>query len=115
MKSIREWMAENGIQSENRNMQDVLGTVRSDRKELGTVGFEGLQDVMDALKLAAQKHPSQAGAMLRRLADLIAGEDEELSKSVKTASQRFIGIEKKIGAAEDRMGGVDDPIAREEP
>lgn len=112
MKSIREWLDEKGIKLEIHSVQDTMGGVRSDRKELGLQGFEGLQDVIDALKLAARNNASSVGSMLSRLSMLIRQDDEELAKRVKITGQRFLGAERSLANKEPGFGG-DDPIAKE--
>lgn len=114
MKSIREWLEERGVKLEIHSVQDTMSGVRNDRKELGPQGFEGLQDVMDALKLAARNNASSVGSMLNRLSMLVRSEDEELAKRVKVTGQRFLGVERSIGNKEPDLAN-DDPIAKEAP
>lgn len=113
MKSIREWLEEKGVKLEIHSVQDTIGGVRDDRKELGAQGFEGLQDVMDALKLAARSNSSVVGSMINRLAALIKDEDEKLYKKIKMTGQKFLGAEHGLAVKEEMP--TDDPIAREAP
>jgi hypothetical protein len=114
MKSIREWLDEKGVKLELHSVQDAMGGVRGDRKELGSQGFEGLQDVIDALKVAARSHSSSVGSMLNRLSMLVRQEDEELANRVKITGQKFLGAERSL-ANKEEAPAADDPIAREAP
>lgn len=108
MKSIREWLEEKGIKLET-SVQDAMVAVRNDRSELGAAAWEGEQDVIAALKLAAKnsKYASSLGGMLNRLAMMIAQEDEELSKRVKATGMKFLRAERSVGN--------DDAVVREVP
>lgn len=113
MKSIREWLEERGVKLEIHSVQDTIGGVRDDRKELGAQGFEGLQDVMDALKLAARSNASSVGSMLNRLSMIVRQEDEELAKRVKITGQKFLGAERSLASKEEMP--ADEQIAKEAP
>lgn len=92
MIKFSEWM-------ETHSVQQTVGGVRNDRRELGAQGFEGLQDAMDALKLAARdpKNSSMLNGLFGRLAALVSRQDPDLATRLSSSARKFVGSSKHLG------------------
>ena len=87
--------------AENHNINSLRSQVASDRSDLGVVGFEGLQDIVDALKLVARSNPTVARGLVSGLAGkltvLIRDEDPALSQRLRAGAGRFVAASSKLG------------------
>lgn len=94
MKKFSDWV-------ENHAMAAVKGQVSSDRSDLGASGFEGLQDLMDALKLVAKSNPQVAKSMMAglagKLAMLTSEVNPELAGRLRAGATKFVGASARLG------------------
>lgn len=83
---------------ENHNVNTVRGQVVSDRGELGVAGFEGLQDILDALKVVARLPGGRAAisGMAGRLTTMLPDGHEDLKGRLRTGASKFVGASSKL-------------------
>lgn len=95
MKKFSDW-------AESHAMATVKGQVSTDRADLGTSGFEGMQDIMDALKLVARSNPQVAKSMMAGLAGKLAmltnEVNPELAGRLRSGATKFVGASARLGA-----------------
>lgn len=98
MMEFSRWM-ENRVHSVNA----VRNQVATDRDDLGTAGFEGLQDIVDALKVVARTNPTNARALLSGMAGKLSAmlpndeQNQDLLKRLRSGASRFVSASAKIG------------------
>lgn len=87
-----EWM-------ETYTVQNAVGNVRNDRKDLGSDGFEGLQDAVEALKLVARdpKSSSSLNGVFGKLSALVSRQNPDLAAKLATNARKFISAAKHAG------------------
>jgi hypothetical protein len=95
---------------ETHSVQQAAAGVRGDRKDLGAQGFEGLQDAMDALKVAAKdpRNSSALSSIFGRLSALVSRQDPDLATRLGGSARKFVSTSKNAGHQPlgDAAGGV---------
>ena len=81
------------------DFQAAVGDMRSARGDLGSQGFEGMQDALKAMQLIAQ-NPRYYSAMIgifNKLSAMVSQIDPQLATSLKTSGQKFLNAERSAG------------------
>ncbi len=86
--------------AETYNLNLAKNQLVSDRKELGMLGFDGLQDIIEALKIVSKNNPTIARSLLTGLAGkltvLIGDAEPELARRLRQSGSKFVGASSKI-------------------
>lgn len=100
MKKFKEWV-------ESHNVQQATATLKTDRSDLGSQGFEGLQDMADALKIVAgmPKGSSAMSSIVSRLSALVSQRDPDLAQRLRSTAQKFVHASRQLGTTTDQPLG----------
>lgn len=100
MIEFSKWM-------ENHNVNAVRGQVVADRSNLGIAGFEGLQDIVDALKVVARLPGGRAAisGIAGRLTTMLPEGQEDLKARLRTGASKFLGASSKLGQQDQQSQG----------
>lgn len=98
MIKFSEWM-----ESQAHSVNSVRNQVATDRGDLGTAGFEGLQDIVDALKVVARTNPTNARSLVSGMAGKLSTmlpndeQNQDLLKRLRSGASRFVSASAKLG------------------
>lgn len=86
--------------AESHNLNSVKNQLVFDRKELGMLGFDGLQDIIEALKIVSKNNPTIARSLISGLAGkltvLIGEAEPELARRLRQSGSKFAMASSKI-------------------
>lgn len=94
MIEFSKWM-ENQLHSVNT----VRNQVSADRGDLGTAGFEGLQDIVDAIKVVARTPGGRAAisGIAGKLTTMLPDDQEDLKNRLRAGASKFVGVSARLG------------------
>jgi hypothetical protein len=99
MIKFSKWM-------ESVSVNSVRGQVSMDRNELGTAGFDGMQDIINALRIVARQKPTIARSLISGLAGklsvLVGEQDKKLAGRLRASSGKFVSSSANLGRSESQ-------------
>lgn len=92
MIKFSKWM-------ETHNMSAVRSQVTTDKGELGSAGFEGLQDIVDALKVVARLPGglSVISGLAGKLTTMLPEDQKDLKDKLRAGASKFVSSSKHLG------------------
>lgn len=99
MKTFLQWR-------ENFSAANVAKGAKGDQREYGNVAAEGLQDIVDALRLLATKNPQSYNFLVSKIRAEVQKVDPSAASSVGLGGRRYGAAARQVADNNSQETGV---------